>query len=110
MRNNILILIGFWLFSCIAQSAPLQNWSTWVADVRKEALSQGISPDVFDNAFSNVHEPNRLIKSLLRSQPEHRLSYYKYRNSRVDSYRIAIGRKKYTTYQPLLESISKDFG
>lgn len=108
--RNILILVSFWLFSCIAQSAPLQNWSTWVADVRKEALSQGISPEVFDSAFSNVHEPNRRIKSLLRSQPEHRLSYYKYRNSRVDSYRIAIGRKKYTTYQPLLESISKDFG
>jgi membrane-bound lytic murein transglycosylase B len=108
--RNMLIFVGFWLFSLTVQSAPSQNWNAWVADVRKEALSQGISSEVFDHAFADVREPNRRIKGLSRSQPEHRLTYYKYRNSRVDAYRIAIGRKKYTSNQALLESIGKDFG
>lgn len=107
--RKLLFLIGFWLFSCTTGAAPTQSWSTWIADIRQEALKQGISPEIFDRAFSNVHEPSRRIKGLLRSQPEHRLSYYKYRNSRVDSYRIAIGRKKYSANQTLLTSIGKDF-
>jgi membrane-bound lytic murein transglycosylase B len=90
--------------------AATQNWNSWVADVRKEALSQGIPAELFDEAFHDIHEPSRQIKGLAHSQPEHRLSYFKYRNSRVDSYRIAIGRKKFKEYHELLESIGTKFG
>ncbi len=107
--QKLFFLIGLWLLSCIVNAEPTQSWNSWIADVRQEALKQGISPEVLNQAFSNVHEPNRRIKGLMRSQPEHRLSYYKYRNSRVDGYRIAIGRKKYSSNQTLLASIGKDF-
>lgn len=72
-----------------------QNWNAWVAGIRAEALQQGISPETFDEAFAGVHEPSRQIKGFLRSQPEHRLTFIKYRNTRVDNYRIAIGRKEF---------------
>ena len=87
-----------------------QNWSSWLADVKQEARDQGISPDIIQVAFANVHEPSRRIKNLSKSQPEHRLSYTKYRNSRIDSYRIAIGRKKYKEYQSTLEAIGQQYG
>jgi membrane-bound lytic murein transglycosylase B len=89
--------------------AAASSWTTWVAHVREEALAQGIAAETFDAAFRNVHEPSRQIKSFAKSQPEHRLSYYKYRNSRVDSYRIAIGRKKLKEYHELLEDIGQKY-
>lgn len=87
-----------------------QNWNEWVDNVRKEALDQGISPEVFDEAFANIHEPSRQIKGFMRSQPEHRLTFTKYLKSRADNYRIAIGRKEYKKNKEVLEEIAKHYG
>lgn len=86
------------------------SWQDWVSEVRRQALDEGISPSLFDEAFSGLHEPSRSVKSLARSQPEHRLTYLKYQNSRVDGYRIAIGRKLYTRNQALLEEVGQAYG
>lgn len=90
--------------------AEQQNWSTWVAGVRAEALSEGISPSVFDEAFADIHEPSRQVKGLARSQPEHRLTYTKYLHSRVDNYRIAVGRQQYKKNKELVDNIAQRFG
>ncbi|MGC1183325.1 lytic murein transglycosylase [Legionella sp.] len=87
-----------------------QNWNQWVSDVHAEAMRQGISPEVFDSAFANIHEPSHQIKGLLRSQPEHRLTFIKYRNTRVDNYRIAMGRKEFKKNQAVLEDVAKKYG
>ncbi len=102
-----LILLYFVSFSLFADQ---QNWTDWVAEVRKEALAQSISPAVFDAAFADIHEPSRQVKGLARSQPEHRLTYQKYLNSRVDAYRIAIGRKEYKRNQATVDQISERYG
>ncbi len=108
--------IGFFLSIMIAFLLPSiavaaqQNWTAWVADVRKEALEQGISPNVFDTAFTGVSEPSKAVKGLAHSQPEKRLTYSKYLNSRVDAYRIAIGRKEFKKNQAILEDIGKQYG
>lgn len=110
---HIRTFISIIYIACLSMTtayAATQNWDAWVAQVRQEALADGIKPTVFDEAFQGINEPSRQIKGLARSQPEHRLSYYKYRNSRVDSYRIAIGRKKFKEYHELLESIGQNFG
>ncbi|WP_133127732.1 lytic murein transglycosylase [Legionella nagasakiensis] len=90
--------------------ANQQSWNRWVAEVREEALNQGISPVLFDEAFADIHEPSRQVKSLARSQPEHRLTYLKYRNSRVDNYRIAIGRKQYKKHKALVDEVARQYG
>ena len=81
-----------------------------MADVRGEALAEGISASVFDEAFADIHEPSRQVKGLSHSQPEHRLTYTAYRNSRIDAYRIAIGRKEYKKNQDVLEAIGREYG
>ena len=81
-----LLLILLLSFSACAQD----DWHTWLTQVKQEAREKGIRQDVIDSAFENIHEPNRTIKSLMKSQPEKRLSYTKYRSSRVDNYRIII--------------------
>jgi membrane-bound lytic murein transglycosylase B len=87
-----------------------ESWNEWVTEVRKEALAQGISPEVFDRAFADIHEPSRQIKGFMRSQPEHRLTYTKYLNTRADKFRVAIGRKEYKKNQAILEDVAKHYG
>ena len=109
IRNVILSIYLALLLPQLA-FAQQQNWSDWVAQVRKEALEQGISPSLFDRAFADIHEPSRQVKGLAHSQPEHRLTYTKYRNSRVDAYRIAIGRKEFKKNQAILNEIGDNYG
>lgn len=87
-----------------------ESWDQWVAGVREEALKQGIPPTLFDEAFAGIKEPSRQIKSFAHSQPEHRLTFLKYRTTRVDNYRIAIGRKEYKKNKQLLEDIGQKYG
>lgn len=86
------------------------SWKKWVAGVREEAMQQGISSNLFDDAFAGIHEPSRQVKGLMHSQPEHRLTFIKYRTTRADNYRIAIGRKQYQKNKELLEKIGAEFG
>lgn len=111
MKTSRLILVA-WLGLLLSPFvfAEQKNWGSWVAEVRKEALAQGISAKTFDNAFADIHEPSRQVKGLARSQPEHRLTYSKYLHSRVDSYRIAIGKKQYNKNKALLDEIAAHFG
>ena len=111
MKKCALILVAWMgLFLSSTAFAEQKNWNTWVAEVRKEALAQGISATTFDSAFADIHEPSRQIKGLARSQPEHRLTYSKYLHSRVDSYRIAIGKQQYKKNKALLDEIAAHFG
>lgn len=105
-----MVFISFLLFLIQPIQASQQNWSSWVADVRREALAQGISPAVFDKAFANIHEPSRRVRGLSRTQPEHRLTFTKYLHSRADLYRIVMGRKHYNKNKSLLEEIGARYG
>lgn len=101
---QISILLCFPLLS-FAQ----QPWDTWVAEVRKQALEEGVRASVFDQAFADIHEPSRQVKGLARSQPEHRLTYQKYLSSRVDAYRISVGRSQYKKNQALADEIGRTY-
>lgn len=114
-QRGIMDRIKFFLSACLlsfitlATAAPQESWQTWIANVRKEALAQGISATVFDDAFANIHEPSRKVKGLARSQPEHRLTYQKYLKSRVDAYRITVGRREYKRYQVIADEIGNRY-
>ncbi|OGV27350.1 MAG: lytic transglycosylase [Legionellales bacterium RIFCSPHIGHO2_12_FULL_37_14] len=108
-----IIKLGFfvwWIFLLNIAYAQTQSWQSFVSDLRKEALSKGIRPEVFDDAFKTVHEPNQRIKHFQKSQPEKRLTYTKYLKTRVNSYRITMGRRNYLKNQELLEKIAAEYG
>ncbi len=104
---------GLALSALMLMNQPIfaaDSWSKWVDGVREEAMQQGISPNLFDDAFAGIHEPSRQVKGLMHSQPEHRLTFIKYRTTRADNYRIAIGRKQYQKNKELLDKIGAEFG
>lgn len=111
MYKSMLVVYCFveLLMASFAVSAQ-SSWSTWVNQVRQEALSEGVSAQVFDNAFAGIHEPSRQIKGLAKSQPEHRLTYLTYRKTRVDNYRITIGKREYLKNKALLDAIGRQYG
>ena len=104
-------LLPFLLLSTLSVIgyAATQSWQSWVGDVRREAISQGISSNTFDQAFAGIHEPSRQVKGLAHSQPERRLTYNKYLHTRVDSYRIVMGRKYYLQNKALLDKIGREY-
>jgi membrane-bound lytic murein transglycosylase B len=87
-----------------------EQWNRWLSQIKQEALAQGIHQTTINDAFQNVHEPSRTVKNLLKSQPEKRLSYTKYRSSRVDNYRIIIGRKRYEENKSWLQDLGQKYG
>ena len=109
MKNGVAALSLTILFFFAQDLAARTSWSQWVSEVRKEAIDQGISPQVFDRAFKNIR-PSRRVKNYSRSQPEKRLTYYKYRKTRVSKYRISLGKKKFKQNYPLLEKIASEYG
>ncbi len=95
----------------LAQTAFAQMpWPEWVAQLKQEAVSQGISPELFDSYFNNMTAPRQDVKGLNNSQPEHRLTYPEYLHTRASQDRIVIGQRKYQEYQNVLQSIQKKYG
>lgn len=97
------------LISAAIQASSLE-WRQFKNDLRQEALRDGISAQTFDRAFRDVHEPNRRVLKYDRSQPEKRLTFLKYRNTRADAYRVKIGHKKFKQNHKLLEQIGSEYG
>lgn len=89
--------------------AATESWDSFINAVKQEALQKGIKQSVIDEAFKGIHEPNKKIKNLLKTQPEKRLTYQQYRSSRVDNYRIIIGRKKYKENKEWLTDIGNTY-
>jgi len=109
-RLNGIVLWGFLTFLFTQSVWAGQNWSQWVDELRREAMAQGIDASLFDGIFDNMPEPHRKVLGLARSQPEHRLTYYQYRNSRVSKDRIVIGQKEFQRYQTQLETVGDEYG
>ncbi len=105
---SVLILSMLFLMSQQAQAKP--NWNTWVAQLRSEAINQGIRPQLFDTVFANIHQPNRRILHFDKTQPERRITFRKYRRTRIDPYRITLGKREYKRNYTLLNNVGRDFG
>lgn len=112
MQKNIIVAVVMALIISLF-NIPVyakQSWRSFLEQMRQEAINQGISPSVVDNAFNGLNAPNQKVLSLDRTQPEHRITYIKYRNTRADSYRITLGIKELHKYQNTLSQVAKRYG
>ena len=95
------------VFPSFASTIP--SFEAWQAELRSEALSKGISPDVFDTAFVGLQPIKRVIE-LDRSQPEFTMTLDTYLSKVVSNSRIKNARQKLTENKKVLDEISKKFG
>lgn len=98
------------LFLLIATPIFAQtSWTQFVAGLRAEAIAKGIRPEVFDEAFQNIKEPHQEVLRFDRTQPEKRITYLHYRNSRASQDRIVIGRQEIRKNRELLDRIAAHY-
>jgi membrane-bound lytic murein transglycosylase B len=88
---------------------PEEDFSTWLAGFKTQALEQGISPEVADKALGGLYADEQVIR-LDRKQPESTKTFTQYLTGVVNSARIAQGRRLMVQHRDLLEKVSRDYG
>jgi membrane-bound lytic murein transglycosylase B len=99
----VLVAIGH------SPGATKPSFQVWLADVRKEALSIGVSEETLNSAFRDLR-PIPMVIERDRSQPEFKLTLDEYLNRVVTERTIREGRKKLHEHRDLLTRISKQYG
>ncbi len=90
-------------------ASKIPSFEAWQAELRTEALSKGISPDVFDSAFVGLQPLKRVIE-LDRNQPEFTMTLETYLSKVVSNTRVKNARQKLIEHKKVLDEISKKFG
>ncbi|MBS0358986.1 MAG: lytic murein transglycosylase [Proteobacteria bacterium] len=102
-------LISIFAFASVVIAAPRISFEAWLADFKKEAVADGIDPNFFDQLYKNIRPDFRILR-FDHSQPEHRLTYLEYRNSRANTARISLGRIEFRRNADLLHRIGQHYG
>jgi membrane-bound lytic murein transglycosylase B len=93
----------------ISPALASASFENWVRQFRQEALQKGISPAVFDKAFTGV-TPNPRVIELDRKQPEKKIGFAEYRQKVISQKRIDTGREKLADHSRVLAEISAKSG
>jgi len=113
-RTSSLTLIASLVFGCLVFMSPLhaqqQDFDTWLAELKTEALERGFSAASVDLAFSEITPPVQRIINNDRAQPEKIQTYDDYLGARVTAWKEDNGLRRMTEHQDLLANISQDFG
>jgi len=112
MKRHLATTAVIFLFTCFFSISTYakQSWQDFLNEIRQEAISQGIRPAIVDQAFHGLDEPNWQVLSYDRAQPEKRLTFLKYRNTRADKYRISMGKTELRKHQAVLSQIAQRYG
>ena len=98
---------------CLTQAGVSDKsipFATWLAQLRQDALDEGISSQTLETAFKDIQSPVKRVIKLDRSQPEKKLNLETYIQQRLTPKRIETGRKMLRQHQHLLEQIWQTYG
>ena len=110
--NIFTIIFSFQILAkdCTKPTMPsLEEWNIWLSEVKKEALSLGISQKTIEKELNNI-KPQEKIILRDRCQPESTITLDEYLYYRVDKARIVIGRNMLEEYKSELSKIGEYFG
>lgn len=106
-----LLLIWVGVTVVWADPAPSQSmtWQQWLAATEQEAVSAGVPPRITNQALNDL-VPDQRILDYDETQPEGRLTYQQYRQSRGSGARIKMGISEYQHKGELLNSVAHTYG
>ena len=110
--NLFTIIFSFQILAkdCTKPTMPSsEEWNIWLSEVKKEALSLGISQKTIEKELNNI-KPQEKIILRDRCQPESTITLDEYLYYRVDKARIVIGRNMLEEYKSELSKIGEYFG
>ena len=106
-----MLVIGVTLVGA-AEAAPCRNtgsFDKWLADFKKEALSQGISPSVLAAASPYLQFEQRIINRD-RAQGVFNQSFLKFSDRMIAGYRMQNGEQQMKSNAALFAKVEKEFG
>ncbi len=104
-----LILITVALPLQAAEPPAPPPFEEWLAELKVEAKSRGISEAFLDRALRGIKPITRVIE-LDRRQPEFSLTFWSYMPKAVNDARVKKGREMLVKHKVLLEKVSKKLG
>ena len=113
MRFLILASLRLWfavsVFVGLSFQAQAEEFDVWRGALRTEALANGISAALFDEAFQNVSPIARVIE-LDRNQPEFTLTLSTYMQKVVSGTRTKKARIRLEEHKDILAEVSAKYG
>ncbi|MDP6345036.1 MAG: lytic murein transglycosylase [Alphaproteobacteria bacterium] len=109
VRRHAIVLAVAAGFALPAAPARAEEFQTWLAALRAEALDRGIAATTLDQALDGVKPIKRVIE-LDRRQPEFTLTFGQYRQRVVPRSRIEKGRRLLRQNRDLLAKIGRRHG
>jgi membrane-bound lytic murein transglycosylase B len=113
MRFLILASLRLWfavsVFVGLSFQAQAEEFDVWRGALRTEALTNGISAALFDEAFQNVSPIARVIE-LDRNQPEFTLTLSTYLQKVVSGTRAKKARIRLEEHKDILAEVSAKYG
>jgi len=98
------------LLSTSSYAQEQQPFADWLADLRNEALAEGISESLLDEALSVIEEPIPRVIELDKSQPEFVQTFSNYMNNRLSQARIERGQALLQEHSELFSRIYREYG
>ena len=92
-----------------ARAQQSQDFTAWLAAVKREAATRGISQATIATAFKDL-EPLARVIELDRRQPEFTTTFWGYVSRAVSENRIARGKELLAKHGPLLRRIQQRYG
>jgi membrane-bound lytic murein transglycosylase B len=107
LKSIVCVIFGaIWLSASAGHAGEFQSW---LAALKTEAASKGISQQTLDAAFRNVKPIPRVIE-LDRKQPEFTLTFEQYMQRVTPQSRVNKGRKRFSENKQILAEVSKKYG
>jgi membrane-bound lytic murein transglycosylase B len=89
---------------------PTQDFPTFLAELRAEAASRGISAPTIEAAFALAPEPLPRVIELDRSQPEFVQTFSGYMKNALSTTRIARGQQLMAEHRELFNDVQQKYG
>ena len=102
-------LAGLTLAALLAATPAFADFSSCVAGLRSQALSQGISGETFDAAFKGVTAESKVIE-LMNNQPEFKTPIWDYLAALTDDEKVADGKAAMRQYASALSAAEQRYG
>lgn len=106
--SSLLGLFAAGIIPARATEPSAAGFNQWLIELRQEALSTGISEDIFDRAMNGVVFKPKVV-SLDRNQPEVRKTLDMYLVKAVSQHRTDYGRGMLDKHEALLQEISAHY-
>lgn len=100
----------FFLWALFQPVQADENFIGWIRSFKGEAVSQGVSAKVYDNAFRGVSDLDAVVLEKANYQPEFKAEVWEYMDSRVQERAIATGRAMLQQYGKQLATIERTTG